>query len=225
MWTCQALHLLQAQGGRPQLQPLLLINIEVLGVIRRALLDLPDQQQAEKWAVPDRQATLQNLLRLIGNDYLLPNTRPALKNWGWITVPETLWPRVKQTPNHYSFRTVFIQIGGNKKIRYQVHTDPGNSRYMYMAEEVWKLDLRVWKQGGGPGPNERNVGDVIEIACSVACLAPYFSSATSLIASDHLMGHFLAWSEDIATNILTDDERAPSAPLLSLWETTSIGRT
>ena len=110
--------------------PLLSFNIEDLGVIRRALLDLSAQQHAEKWAVPDRQATLQNLLQLIGNDYLLPNTRPALKNWGWITVPEILWPRVKQTPHHYSFRIVYIQIGGHKKIRYQVHTDPGNSRYM-----------------------------------------------------------------------------------------------
>ena len=94
--------------------PLLLLNIEDLGIIRRALLDLTNQQTSENWAVPDRQATLQNLMRLIGNNYLLPSTRPFLKNWGYMIVPETMWPQVKQTPNRYNFRTAYALIGNCK---------------------------------------------------------------------------------------------------------------
>ena len=53
-------------------------------------------------------------------------------------------------------------------------------------------------------PNERSVGDVIEVASSIACLAPYFVTVTKQIIPDSLLDHHLGWSADVASNILND---------------------
>ena len=213
MSTGQTLHLLQGQSRRPQLQP-----------------PHDDQRRGHGDCLPSPARSLQSTsCRKAGGPRptshtpepyaphrkrpFAPEHPPGPQGLGYIIAPETSWPQAKQTPNHYSFRTVYIQIGVRRKLRYQVHTDPGNGRYMHMAEEVWKLDLRVWKRGTGSTPNERSVGDVAEMECSVACLAPYFSSTTTQIATDSMMGHWLGWSEDIVANILGDDTQIPVAPL------------
>ena len=182
--------------------PLMIPNLGDIENTRRALLELGEKQKDEPWVHSDRKATLQQMLHLIGNQGLLPTTRPYLKNHGYLHCPESMWALVKQTPNHYIFRTALVQVGGIVRLRYQVLYDPGNGRYKYMAEEVWKLDLRVWMGGGGTIPNEKSVGDVIEVASSVACLAPYFVSATSTITQDSLMEQLLQWSDDVTQNIL-----------------------
>ena len=189
--------------------------------VRRALLELAAKQRNEPWIQSERKSTLQQMLHLLGNQGLLPTTKDFLKTHGYLHCPESMWALVKATPNHYFFRTALVQIAGVRRLRYQVLHDPGNGRYKYMAEEVWKLDLRVWQGGQGSIPSDRSVGDVIEVASSVACLAPYFVSVTSNIKGDSLLEQWLEWSNDITANILQDP--APHCPP-SPRERTSIGR-